>query len=364
MKKNLIALAVSAAMVAPVAVMADATVYGIGQVELTQYDPQASGSDSTTDVHDNHGMGRVGVKASEDLGNGLTAIAGFEFKADSSDNNTDKVSCTSSLTLDETVNDIDYNGDGDTTDKAVKIEDSVDNDVTLGCSGSGSASLVGRDAYVGLKGGFGTVMAGRLKSPYKYAGGVKYDAFVATALEARGNGGMTKGDYGHSGFLSNMLGYSNKFGAINVDAVYSPETDSEAMALSAMYSEGAIEAFVALVDASLTDAASDDYSATKFGGKFSTGPHSIMLQYEDTDKNSYAATLLFLGYQMKMGMNTLVFQYGMNDEDTDTKDSTYMVLGAYHNFSKTSSLFGGYRNTDVDNESGQTAISVGLRQKF
>jgi predicted porin len=360
MKKNLIALAVSAAMVAPAAVMADVTVYGIGQVELTQYDPQASGSDSTTDVHDNWGMGRVGVKASEDLGNGLTAIAGFEFKADSSDNTTD--SCTSTLTLDETVNDIDYNGDGDTTDKKVKIEDSVDNDVTLGCSAA--ASLTARDAYVGLKGGFGTVMAGRLKSPYKYAGGVKYDAFVATALEARGKGGMTGGAFGHSSFLSNMLGYSNKFGAIKVDVVYSPETDAEAMALSAMYSQDNIEAFVALIDASLTDAATDDYSATKVGGKFSTGPHSIMLQYEDTDKNNYAATLMFLGYQMKMGMNTLVFQYGMNDEDTDTKDSTYMVLGAYHNFSKTSSLFGGYRNTDVDNDSGQTAISVGLRQKF
>jgi predicted porin len=339
-------------MVAPVAVMADATVYGIGQVELTQYDPQASGSDSTTDVHDNHGMGRVGVKASEDLGNGLTAIAGFEFKADSSDNNTDKVSCEAESTSTSTS----------TSDGGINTTTTTDTETT--CSASGGASLTGRDAYVGLKGGFGTVMAGRLKSPYKYAGGVKYDAFVATALEARGNGGMTKTDYGHSGFLSNMLGYSNKFGAIKVDAVYSPETDGEAMALSAMYSEGAIEAFVALVDASLTDAASDDYSATKFGGKFSTGPHSIMLQYEDTDKNSYAATLLFLGYQMKMGMNTLVFQYGMNDEDTDTKDSTYMVLGAYHNFSKTSSLFGGYRNTDVDNESGQTAISVGLRQKF
>jgi predicted porin len=330
MKKNLIALAVSAAMVAPAAVMADVTVYGIGQVELTQYDPQASGSDSVTDVHDNHGMGRVGVKASEDLGNGMTAIAGFEFKADSSDNNTDKVEC-------------------ETTDA---------------CSASGSASLTGRDSYVGLKGGFGTVTAGRLKSPYKYAGGAKYDAFIATALEARGNGGMTKGDFGTSGFLSNMLGYSNKFGPVNLDVVYSPETDNEAYALSALYAQDNMEAFVAVIDKTWTDLPTDDYSSTKVGGKFSTGPHSIMLQYEDTDTNGVAATLLFLGYQMKMGMNTLVLQYGMNDDDNDAKDSTYTVLGAYHNFSKTSSLFGGYRNTDVDNESGQTAITVGLRQKF
>jgi predicted porin len=356
MKKSLIALAVSAAMVAPAAVMADATVYGIAQVELTQTDPQASGKDSDTDVQDSHGMGRVGVKASEDLGNGMTAIAGFEFKADASDNNTDKVSCEADSVSSS------VSTSNDTTPEVITTTTTT----TTTCDTSGAASLTGRDAYVGLKGGFGTVMAGRLKSPYKYAGGVKYDAFVATALEARGNGGMTKGDFGQSGFLSNMLGYSNKFGPIKFDAVYSPKTDNEAMALSAMYSEGGIEGFVALIDRTWTDATSDDYSSTKVGGKFSTGPHSIMLQYEDTKSGAadYAATLLFLGYQMKMGMNTLVFQYGMNNEDTDTKDSTYMVLGAYHNFSKTSSLFGGYRNTDVDGETGSTAISVGLRQKF
>jgi predicted porin len=333
-------------MVAPVAVMADVTVYGIGQVELSQYDPQADNTDSDTDVNDNHGMGRVGVKTSEDLGNGMTAIAGFEFKADTSDNDT-----------------------------------------------SSGASLSGRDSYVGLKGGFGTVMGGRLKSPYKYAGGVKYDAFVATALEARGHGGMTGGAYGHSSFLSDMLGYSNKFGPVNVDVVYSPETDGETMALSAMYSEGGIEAFVALIDYSGEDntaTENDDLSSTKFGGKFSTGPHSIMLQYETTSDDDGGAgtgivsrdtTHMFLGYQMKMGMNTFVVQYGQSDSDeftgTDTKDATYLAIGAYHNFSKTTSLFGGYRNYDSDDAtpaapsatSGPdkvpgTVISVGLRQKF
>jgi predicted porin len=326
MKKNLIALAVSAAMVAPVAVMADATVYGIGQVELSQTESQADGSESQTTVNDANGMGRVGVKASEDLGNGMTAIAGFEFKADSSDNTT---------------------GNGTT-----------------------NASLTGRDSYVGLKGGFGTVMAGRLKSTYKYTGGVKYDAFVATNLEARDNGGMSgkvgRGSaLGHSSFVSNTLGYSNKFGAVAVDVQYIPQTDDSGFLASGMYSADNFEVFVSLVDYSGADGDGDDYSATKFGGKFSTGPHSIMLQIEDTEAGTVGVAYTFIGYQMKMGMNTLVFQYGMQDHDTDTLDGTYMALGAYHNFSKTTSLFGGYRNTDIDDDtSGSTAITVGMRQKF
>jgi predicted porin len=321
MKKNLIALAVSAAMVAPAVVMADATVYGIAQVEVSQSDPQ-DGSDTQTAVHDANGMGRVGVKASEDLGNGMTAIAGFEFKADASDNKT-----------------------------------------------GADASLTGRDSYVGLKGGFGTVMAGRLKSTYKYTGGVKYDAFVATALEARDNGGMSgkvgrQNALGHSSFVSNLLGYSNKFGAVKVDVQYLPGTDDSGYIASGLYGAGGIEAFVAMIDYSGASGDADDYKATKFGGKFSTGPHSVMVQLEKTKDAGAKVDYTFLGYQMKMGMNTLVFQYGITDyKDADVK-GTNITLGAYHNFSKTTSLFGGYRNTDFDDDSGDKTFTIGMRQKF
>jgi predicted porin len=371
MKKNLIALAVSAAMVAPVVVMADATVYGIGQAELTNFDPQKDGADSTTAIHDNGANARIGAKASEDLGNGLTAIAVMEFKVDTTDGNVDSVKCSSSLTFDETVNNIDYNGDGDTTDTAVKIEDTVDNDAKLGCSATGAAALAGREAMVGLKGSFGTAMIGRLKQPYKYTGGVGYDAFVATALQARGAGGMSGNvgggnAYGHGGFASNSLGYVNKFGPVDVKVNYQPDTDKTGMMAAATYMADNFEVFVALADYSGADGDADDYAATKFGGKFTTGPHSIMLQIEDTKTaGDLKVGYTFLGYQMKMGMNTLVLQYGMEDvKDVDDANSTYLALGAYHNFSKMSSIFGGYRNTDADAKDGEAAITVGLRQKF
>jgi predicted porin len=313
------------------------------------------------DVQDNNVNGRIGIKASEDLGNGLTAIMGIEFKADYSENNAnDSLDCSATST--STVTDT----NGDTP--ATVADDTVSTDTS--CSGKGGAALTGRDSWVGLKGGFGTVLAGRLKAPYKYAGGVKYDAFVATALQARGAAGMSGNvgggkAFGHGGFASNALGYSNKFGAVKVDVAYLPETDGSGFMASGKYMASNFEVFVALGDYSGADGDSDDYTATKVGGKFKTGPHSIMLQMEDTEAaGTTGVAYTFLGYQMKMGMNTLVFQYGMQDHDNDAKDGTYMVLGAYHNFSKTSSLYGGYRNTDIDDDSGETAITVGLRQKF
>ncbi len=81
MNKTLIAAAVSAALMAPVAAQADVTVYGrvhqgikISEVQTSQPVPQLTlisvGS-------------RFGIKASSDLGNGLTASAHYEFTTNS-----------------------------------------------------------------------------------------------------------------------------------------------------------------------------------------------------------------------------------------------------------------------------------------
>ena len=72
MNKTLIAAAVSAALMAPVAAQADVTVYGRIHNGIA-----ISSAGSTTDL--NGAGGRFGFKASSDLGNGLTASAQYEF---------------------------------------------------------------------------------------------------------------------------------------------------------------------------------------------------------------------------------------------------------------------------------------------
>ena len=74
MNKTLIAAAVSAALMAPVAAQADATIYGRIHNGIAIAD--SDGPDgSTTDL--NNGGSRFGIKASSDLGNGLTASAHY-----------------------------------------------------------------------------------------------------------------------------------------------------------------------------------------------------------------------------------------------------------------------------------------------
>ena len=75
MNKTLIAAAVSAALMAPVAAQAEATVYGRVHQGIAFVNNDEA--DSTTDFI-NVGS-RFGIKGSSDLGNGLTASAHYEF---------------------------------------------------------------------------------------------------------------------------------------------------------------------------------------------------------------------------------------------------------------------------------------------
>lgn len=407
MSKSLIRFTLFASMVIPFAVHADVKVYGHAQAELATYSDETV-KKSENDTSNNAGLsptgnvptakgqgvgknslfvednarGRIGIKASEDLGMmGLKGIAGFEWKVDTTDNQ----------------------------------------------GGGGSNNpFAARESYVGLQGGFGTISFGRLKQPYKYAGGVTYDAFVTTALEARGKGGMSRGigldnAFGHNGFFPKALGYNSpEMGGLSLQLAYrldegapiritnagvnsfqSAKADGAWMA-ALQFKSGPIHLFVAANDddkpergnASTSSVCTSDinplpvgaagdavpcnanrntatvvaseYSAVKVGGKFSAGNLALMVQYEMLDNNGVDETVIFLGAQMKIDKATLVLQLGQDEYDgTDTAASkfdaiTYAVLGGIYNFSKETRIFGGYRATsDFEN-----VFTVGIRKDF
>lgn len=346
MKKNILAIAIASAVAAPVAMANGPTVYGQMQVEIANVDNGGYNGNNdgksgrigvTTDetalkMTDNK-RGRLGIKGSEDLGNGLQAIYQFEWQIDT----------------------------------------------PTGDIGDGS-----RIGMVGLKGGFGTFEAGRIKAPYKYTGGVTYDPFVTTYLEARGSGGMSGSDMGHNSFWDNSVAYKNDFGKVNVWVTYGVDggnggTDtgnSGDLSASVKYADDSYEVFVSTVmDADTSDAGTADndlaYTANKVGGQYKMGNHTLSAQYEMiTNENATGtdegSTVAFLGYQMKMGATSLVAQLGQTADDDTTNDVNYMALGAIHKLSKKTRVFAGYRNS-VQNDAADssfTAITAGLRIDF
>jgi predicted porin len=138
MKKTLIATAVAAGMLATGAAQADPTVYGILHLSINSFaddhysaapNPEvlAGGTRMTSNTS------ALGVKGSEDLGGGLKALYKAEFAIDPF---------------------------------------------------SAAASVVRRDIWVGLKGGWGKIAAGTMSHNYKQMGG-KIDPLYRTVAEAR-----------------------------------------------------------------------------------------------------------------------------------------------------------------------------------
>ncbi|WPL14547.1 porin [Thiorhodovibrio litoralis] len=169
MKKKLITMAVAAAMAAPAAAMAEAIIYGKLHVSIDYADVTnayqtpvfAPDGRKVVDGVDFNGWGvngqgsympgqsraqRVGVKGSEDIGNGLKAIYQFEmgFAMGASDDN---------------------------------------------IPGGNNNSFSVRNSFVGLAGSFGSVLVGRHDTPLKISTG-KLDMFADTMADYNGTVGF------------------------------------------------------------------------------------------------------------------------------------------------------------------------------
>lgn len=347
MKKTLIATAVAAVMAAPAA-MADITIGGQLQAEIVN--ASGDGVDKTGENGNGEGLymsdGWEGgspnkgnassfwVKGNHDIGNGLTGL----FK----------------LNLNP------------------KFGDNV-------------SEIGTRDAFIGLKGGFGTVLLGKLNTPYK-SSTVKWDPFLATFLQARGNGGMSggPGGTGHNGYLGNVLAYANKFGpatlvaAIGIDESNDNASDKadndHAISASLNVPVGPVELALGYVDTGGIVGAdgTDNLEKIKVGAKYGGGdvsPLSLAAHYEMAStggNDTFDQIFATAGYQF--GANTVSLNAGITQPDTGD-DGEYFALGLNHAFNKSvSALVGVSKSDDQDNDGTKdddvTLAGLSLRVKF
>ena len=372
MKKKLLATAVTAAVVGvPMAAQAEVKVYGMAQVEVGIQEQDNGVTSIDGFVTEDNARGRIGFTASEDLGGGLKGIAKFEFKADTTDNTVG--STGGGLTAPVTLT---------TTGGSTTV-------ITTGWphSHSSNAALSARESYVGLQGGFGTITLGNLRTPYKYYGGVSYDPFVATLLEARNNGGMSGGAYGHNGFLSNMIGYKNDFGGAEVWIDYSLDEEGNSddangnngdYSIGVKFGDKTWEGFVAtnLDKDNTPGGVTSDYTASKIGGKMKFGESTISAQFEQTEQEDLISwSNIYINFQMGMGGgSTVVVSAAAGSVEDETGggapdlDTSFINVGYIHKFTKQTRIFGGYRISTIDTgpttEDEETMLSVGLRKDF
>lgn len=340
MNKKVLTTAMGAALAASMgfAQAGDVTVYGNVNVSIDSWDVDTVGDDINMESN----TSAVGVKGSEDLGNGLKALFQVEFQFDASERN----------------------ANGGTTD---------------------------RDQFVGLAGNFGKVRLGTLSNSYK-SHGAMIDPIYRTSLQNRDSGlqsSLHSGAGETGGRMTNHVRYdSPDFNGFGVTVDYSFDNDegdgenNDSYGIGGQYKNGGILVFA---DYLTNDNGGDLDDVWKVGGSYMYDMFGIYAQYEaggllgvnkylypngDTAISANSATKdatqWMIAGSATMGNTMLYVGFGQADElDGAAYSHDAITLAVDHKLSKRTDVYAGWANVDEDN-SGIEAdlVSVGIRHKF
>jgi len=309
MNKKLLTLAVAAAMAAPLSAMAEATMYGKVRMAVENYTNEVAGLDY---ARIESYSSRLGVKGSEDMGNGLKGVYTLEFGV-----------------------------------PIANTKDEFDN----------STSVTARNAFVGLAGNWGTFLVGRHDTPLKISTG-SLDYFADTAGDNNFNYTEYLQDRRANGTVAYISPNMNGF-TVAVATVPGENNAADGLAnaysAAAMYSNSgffasaAYEAGNGEIDA--IPAGAGDLEQMRFGLGYDGGAWKIGGVYENfqlddisVDGDSYAINGAFnIG-----GNNTIKAKY-FQTKDHLVDDHDGFALGLDHDFSKRTQGYLIYTQSKFDN---------------
>lgn len=346
MKKNILAIAIAsataAAMTAPVASANAPTVYGQFNVAVEDVTDQGHNV-----VNRNS---RVGIKGSQDLGNGLSAVYQFE----------------------TTVN------------------------VQGGNTGNGGWGAQ-RNTFVGLGGGFGTVVMGRHDTPLRMI--QPSDGFADSAYAGNNTGRFNGMNFNNNLPIIGGLNVSGEHRLDNVVAYLSPSFNGVAFALagtatpaagedgslangysaSLTYGSKADGLFAGIATTQVTDnhaghpqLNNKDVSFIRATLQYKLSGLTVNGMYNTVDNDGTIGSSYTLGGAYKMGQFTPRAKVSMVDyNDSDLKDATNFALGVDYSLGKSTRIYAEYVTLDKNNLAGTQplnkstdAVSVGMVHRF
>ena len=274
----------------------DGKLYGKVNVSVVNSD---SGSDDTWKLNSN--ASRIGLKGSTQVSEGLTVFYKTEFQ-------------------------VAVDGDGDVFKQ--------------------------RNIYAGIKGQYGSLLAGKNDTPTKLAQ-KKIDLF--NDLE-----GDIKKTFAGENRMADTVAYTTpKYGNFSATyAVMESDADngslSDAKSYSVNYSKG--DLYVAVAGDSNVKGADLVRVVSQY--KIDAWQLGLMYQQNDTtDESGYFASAAY-----KIDNITYKAQYGNNENDTDGSDKTTLSLGADFKLAKNTKSFVFF--TDNEDSSSTKTFGLGLEHKF
>jgi predicted porin len=300
MKKTLIAAGIAAVIAAPVA-MADVSISG--QVKYTLVDTD-NGNDFAPSF-DN----ALTFKASEDLGNGLTAFA--------------------QITLD--------------TDSATSAANGITNN---------------KDQKVGLKGSFGTFVAGHMETLTEGA----VSSMMDDGLSSHSENAQLESALTAVGRVDAVAYVSPTFNGFHFAVAGTNAADTNRFTnndIAVVYENGPLTIKASRVDVR------DSYETSVVGASYSMGDAKISAMYVEKDFDAAGTAdledkIVRLDYKLP-GNNSLILGYKDVDQESSTRgDVTSVKLT--HSFSKRTAAYIGHRSKDASTAGDVNYI--GMIHKF
>ena len=361
MKKSLVALA-AMSVIGAVSAQSSVTLYGLADAYVgserigggtynaltgVQVTPNANGTTQTVVNSGGQNGSRWGLRVSEDLGGGLAAIAQFE----------------SGFNIDT----------GSQTDNLGRTQ-----------------TLFGRQAFVGLKSGFGTVALGRQYGPYDDMKGTLSlqgnNAFDATGGGVYGTVGIGAW-VGYNPRVNNSIKFqSNNYSGLSFSAIYGMGEDktvatsaSSTFGIGAMYANGPITVGIVHQNDGRARSATNGKNETEntlFAGAYDFGYAKLGGGYNEARVRANGVTApkskeWFLGLSAPLGATTLKAQYARSKQTVAgvSLENDSIGIDAVYDFSKRTSAYVGYNVTNFDQAAALADVKnrrfgVGLRHKF
>lgn len=313
------ALAAGAAISTP-AVALDLSIYAVGHLSADNID---TGADTSGYIHSN--SSRLGFKGSHDLGNGLSVLFQYESGVDLTGKGT---------------------GDGNG-----------------GANSSGQIFTRTRDSFVGVKGGFGTALIGRVGGLNQWL--YDYNLFG----DQVGDLGNLWGGDGLPGRIDHAVQYiSPDLSGFNVGVTYAPDqgvNDTNVSVIKGNYVNGGLKVGAAYLNAG-GGVGKNDHKATAITASYDLGAFNVGGGWQNetdiggvsgADRNKYT-----LGAAAKVGSNgTVKAQYvraGEMDNTPNTSASQWAV-GYDHAWDKNTTLYVAYAKTNNGTASAFSAYNYG-----
>ena len=274
----------------------DGKLYGKVNVSVVNSD---SGSEDTWKLNSN--ASRIGLKGSTQVSEGLTVFYKTEFQ-------------------------VDVDGDGDVFKQ--------------------------RNIFAGVKGSFGSVLAGKNDTPTKLAQ-KKIDLF--NDLE-----GDIKKTFAGENRMSNIIAYTTpKYGNFSATYALMPgEGDNGSLSDATSYSVSYSKDDLYVAVASDSDVKGADL--LRVVSQYKVDAWQLGLMYQENDTTNQSGYFASAAY--KSNNITYKAQYGSNENDTDGSDKTTLSVGADFKLAKNTKSFVFF--TDNEDSSSTKTMGLGLEHKF